>query len=72
MNDPKTIDEKMNSKQVLLLRKRLASPSKPVMMREQRGICKSAESGDEPPLQRVGPEKPAAGACERSGQGRCN
>src|SRR5882724_1166219 len=45
MNDPKTIDEKMNSEQVLLLRKRAASTSKPVMMREQRGICKSAESG---------------------------
>jgi len=57
MNDPKTIDEKMNSELVLLLRKRAASTSKPVMMMEQRGICKSAESGDALSPQGVGTEK---------------
>jgi len=56
MNDPKTIDEKMNSEQALLLRKRATSPNKLVMMREAHGICKSSERR-QALLRRVGSKK---------------
>src|ERR1700682_3493077 len=41
LNDSNTIDRRMNLEQELPQRKRAASPSKQIMMREDLGICKS-------------------------------
>ena len=75
MSDPKTIDEKMKSEQELLQWKQAASPNKPVMMREERRICKSKreremEAADDAMKLQLNGTRKARRRCMHSGQGR--
>jgi hypothetical protein len=72
MSDPKTIDEKMKSEQELLQWKQAASPNKPVMMREERRICKSKreKAADEAMKLQLNHTRRARRRCVHSGQGR--